>query len=122
MNNVETYWKTNPSEIWKDIDGYEGLYQISNLGRVFSFPRNGCYGGILKASPDKDGYMKVTLQKQHKKKKFSVHRLVALAFISNDDPIGKPLVNHLDFDRANNCAENLEWVSPQRNRNYRRIQ
>lgn len=120
MNDVERYWKSNPAELWKDIEGYEGLYQISNMGRVFSFPRNGCSGGILCPSPDKDGYLRITLQNKGVKKKFAIHRLVALAYIPNDDPFGKPMVNHLDFNRKNNNADNLEWASAQRNRQYRR--
>ena len=118
------YWKDNENEIWKPVPGFEGKYEVSNLGRIYSIPRNGTYGGILKQDYDKDGYARVTLAcgvgKLRKNKRFAVHRLVALVFIPNDDPIGKPMVNHLDFDRANNNADNLEWASAQRNRNYRR--
>ena len=100
-NNLE-------NEVWKPIAGYEGLYEISNFGRVYSIPRNGTYGGIRIPYPDKDGYMRISLQKNHKKQLYGVHRLVAIAFIENDDPIGKPLVNHKDFNRENNSVDNLE--------------
>lgn len=96
------------NEIWKPIAGYEGMYEISNFGRVKSIPRNGTFGGIMNQSPDKDGYMRITLQKNKKQKRYGVHRLVAMAFIENDNPTGKPLVNHKDFNRANNCVDNLE--------------
>lgn len=120
MTDAEKYWKNNPDEIWKDIPEYEGVYQISNMGRVFSFPRSGCYGGILSPHADKDGYLDITLQKNGKKRKFRVHRLVALAFIPNDAPMEKPLVNHKNFIRDDNRVENLEWVSTRQNRSYRK--
>lgn len=118
------YWKDNEKEIWKPIEGFEGKYEISNLGRVYSIPRNGTYGCIMRPYTDKDGYLNVSLAcgvgKQRKSKKFRVHRLVAMAFIPNDDPMGKPLVNHLDFNRQNNCVDNLEWCDYSKNRTYQK--
>lgn len=98
-------------EIWKDIDNYIGKYQISNLGRVKSLPRNGtiCSERILKIQKDRKGYSYVSFHK----KKFKVHRLVAQAFIPN--PTNKPEVNHIDENKENNIVENLEWNTSKEN-------
>lgn len=89
-------------EIWKDILGYEGLYQVSNLGNV---RRD---GRLLKPSIRKrDGYAEVQLSKNNKKVSKRVHRLVAEAFIPN--PCGYSEINHKDENPANNVADNLEW-------------
>lgn len=99
-------------EKWKDIKGYEGLYQVSNLGRVKRLFKNN-KSNILKGKIDKDGYNEVILS-QHQTKKFCrVHRLVAEAFISNPD--NKPQINHKDRNKLNNNADNLEWVTAQEN-------
>lgn len=111
-------------EIWKDIAGYEGKYQVSNLGRVRSLDRyswNGYKywlqrGKILKASSQKSGYLFVTLSKAGKTKPYRVHRLVAQAFIPN--PNGWPQVSHKDEDVTNNKVENLEWCTAEYNINY----
>lgn len=108
-------------EIWKDIKDYEGSYQISNLGRVKSLSRKMWNGNsfweskerILKSSQDKDGYLLVGLHKNNKKKMCKIHRLVAIHFI--DNPYNKPEVNHIDGDKSNNCADNLEWVTSSEN-------
>ena len=96
------------NEIWKDIRGYEGLYQVSNLGRVKSIPRNGTIKQerILKQCKDKYGYFQVVL---HNKtiKSCRVHKLVAEAFILNLQ--NKETVNHIDGDKTNNNVKNLEW-------------
>ena len=104
-------------EIWKNIDGYEGLYQVSNLGRVKSlnYRRTG-KERILKPGTDKGGYLYVFLYKNGKQKPFSIHRLVAKAFIPN--PNKKPEVNHKDEDKTNNCLTNLEWMTRKDNLNY----
>lgn len=98
-------------EIWKDIKGYEGLYQISSHGRVKSFLR---YKKILKPILKTDGYLCVNLCKPLKK--FSIHRLVAEAFIPNPDNL--PQVNHKDEDKTNNHVVNLEWCTQLYNINY----
>ena len=104
-------------EIWKDIDGYEGLYQISNEGRVKSLKYNHTNEEkFLKAKRNRNGYLLVGLCKDGKPKKKLVHRLVAEAFIEN--PNGLPQVNHKDENKMNNCVENLEWCDASYNTNY----
>lgn len=118
-------------EVWKDVVGYEGFYQVSNLGQVKSMPRtvhagfgtnhfaNHLNGRLLK--PGLQGkrnlkYYAVTLSKYGKVKRCLVHRLVAEAFISN--PENLPVVNHKDENPLNNVADNLEWCSVYQNNNY----
>lgn len=105
-------------EIWKDIPEYEGLYQVSNFGRVKSFKRKGNNKErILTASNNNTKkYWKVQLSKKDKIKHFSVHKLVALAFIPN--PENLPCVNHKDENKDNNHVSNLEWCTYQYNTNY----
>jgi len=98
-------------ELWKDIKGFEGLYQISNTGKVKSLPKK-CgttYKGetIRKLSQTKDGYLKVRLIGNGKDITTRIHRLVAIAFIPN--PLNKDTVNHIDGNKHNNNVENLEW-------------
>ena len=102
------------NEIWKDITGYEGLYQISSWGRVKSFHRN--KEKLLKLNPVKDGYLCVYLFKNGKGKQHQVHRLVAQAFIPNPDNL--PCVNHKDEVKTNNHVGNLEFCSYQYNNTY----
>lgn len=99
-------------EVWKDIKGYEGLYQVSNEGRVKSFYTN----KILTPVDDGQGYLRVRLYKNKEWKSIRVHRLVANAFISN--PYNKPQINHKDENPSNNCVENLEWCTAKENCNY----
>jgi len=105
-------------EKWKDIKGYEGLYQISNYGRVKSLHRKwiAANGGkhehgdiIMKQDFDPNGYFYVNFYKNNKKKKFRTHKLVALHFVKNIK--NKPVVNHIDGVKSNNYYKNLEWVT-----------
>ena len=108
-------------EVWKDIEGYEGLYQVSTCGNIKSLPKirrngTGTYvqkERLLKPSNTSTGYKKVELCKDGKRKGFKVHRLVAIAFIPNPD--NKPEVNHIDGNKINNNIDNLEWVTSSEN-------
>lgn len=104
-------------EIWKDIKGYEGLYQVSNLGRVRSL--NYRRTGVTIILPPKKintGYYRITLCKNGKKKRFFLHRLVAIAFVPN--PNNYPIVNHKDRNPLNCAADNLEWCTVSYNLSY----
>lgn len=119
----------NIKEIWKDIEGYENLYKISNLGRVKSlnYNRTG-KEKILKSRKDVGGYFRIGLFKERKQKCYKVHRLVAQAFL--DNPYNLPQVNHKDEDKTNNTIwinddgsvdynkSNLEWCDAKYNMNY----
>lgn len=104
-------------EIWKDVVGYEGLYQVSNLGRVKSlnYNRTG-KEKIMKPISHKYGYLKVNLRKNNSEKKFLIHRLVAQAFLPN--PNNLPQVNHKDENPSNNIVTNLEYCDAKYNSNY----
>jgi hypothetical protein len=114
------------AEEWRDVVGYEGLYQVSNLGRVKSLARvvNNPTGtgrlkgeSILSAKPRRrDGYIYVSLNSGGFVYKAKVHRLVAEAFVEN--PKGRRYVHHKDANPGNNCVENLEWVSHYENMKY----
>mgnify|MGYP003463631969 FL=1 len=105
-------------EEWRDIEGYEGLYQVSNLGRVKSFNYRGHKGCIEILTPrlDGKGYEMVALYKEGKVRNTKVHRLVAQAFIPN--PNNYPQVNHKDENKTNNDVKNLEWCTNKYNHNY----
>lgn len=112
-------------EEWRPIPNYIGYYEVSNIGNVRSVDRLVTYsngvqrvhkGKILKQDINYKGYHRVRLQKDGKSKSFSVHRLVALAFIPN--PNSLPQVNHIDENKSNNCVSNLEWCTSEYNNNY----
>jgi len=111
-------------EQWRPIKDYEGLYEVSNLGRVKSLPKYHNCGKksymqsekILKLNKRRDGYLQVMLYKDKKEKTLRIHRLVAQAFIPN--PENKPFINHIDCDPSNNCVTNLEWVTQKENIQY----
>lgn len=102
-------------EAWKGIEGYEGIYEVSDRGRVRNIKRGGRLMSLVKVT---HGYIAVTLHKQGKQKMYLVHRLVAKAFITN--PKNKPQVNHKDGVKTNNSAENLEWVTSHENLEHAR--
>lgn len=101
-------------EIWKDIEEYEGIYQVSNLGKVKSFKRGS--ERMLKPCRDRRGYLIVDLYKNGKHKNNKIHRLVAQAFIPN--PENKSEINHIDEDKTNNNVDNLEWSTRKENLNH----
>ena len=111
-------------EEWRNIQGYEGLYMVSNLGRVKSLERmkwngNGYYKvpeKILEGYDNGDGYLYVNLCKEGKRKQYRINRLVAMAFIPN--PNNLPEVNHKDEIRTNNRVDNLEWCNRSYNVEY----
>lgn len=109
------------SEEWRDVVGYEGLYQVSDQGRVKSLERKDCLGRtvkerILKPGVVGDGYLFVVLCAGGKPKTLKVHRLVCQAFHKN--PNNKPEVNHVNEDKADNRACNLEWSTRRENLNH----
>ena len=112
-------------EIWKDVKGYEGLYQVSNHGQIRSLDRYIKYKGredklrlikgVLKPGTlNNHGYLKVSLFKDGKGETREIQRIVAENWI--DNPMNKEQVNHIDGDKTNNRVENLEWVTPSENK------
>lgn len=105
-------------EVWKDVVGHEGLYEVSNLGRIRSLPRittsRPMKGKLLStATKDTKRYEKVCLSYNGNYKYYKVHQVVARAFI--DNPENKPQINHIDGNRHNNKVDNLEWVTSTEN-------
>lgn len=112
-------------EEWKDVAGYEGRYQVSNLGRVRSLDKFDAWGRLRKGrvlSPFRDtgGYRQVCLRNGRGQCNKNVHRLVASAFIAN--PLDLPVINHKDENKGNNRADNLEWCSAEYNATYGTMQ
>lgn len=127
INIDDRYFKLDnfPNEIWKDIVGFEGLYQVSNFGRVKSIGRCVFYKDgrtpviptkILHPREIRNGYKRVCLNYKNKPKDYLVHRLIAEAFIPN--PHKLEFVNHKDENPKNNCVQNLEWCTVKYNNNY----
>ena len=118
------------NEEWRDVPGYEGLYQVSNLGRVRSLDhqvRCRIHGeGATRTQPGKiltphigwDGYVRFTLNRGTSRRMYMGHRLVAMAFLPNKDTKRFTQLNHKDEDKMNNRVENLEWCTPQYNSTY----
>lgn len=96
----------------KDIKGYEGLYAVTEDGRVWSHYRK----RFLNPTADAKGYLRVDLYKDKKKQNYKIHRIVAEAYI--DNPNNLPQVNHKDENKENNCVDNLEWCDTTYNLNY----
>jgi hypothetical protein len=117
-------------EIWKDIEGFENYYQVSNIGRVRSLDRsvvysktgyNGALGAVFKGKilhiqTDKRGYVGLNFSKNRNITLHRIHRLVAIAFIKRVE--GKAEVNHIDGNKGNNCVENLEWCNRSENNKH----
>ena len=96
-------------EVWKDVKGYEGLYRVSNFGRIWSCR----FGREISPAKSTDGYYQIRFYVNKSKKLFSVHRLVAMHFIPN--PENKAQVNHKDGNVENNRVDNLEWATQSEN-------
>lgn len=111
MNSID-------NEHWKDIDGYDGLYQVSDFGRVRS--RKSGEWKVRKSVKNKDGYLTVCLFKDNKVNGFFVHRLVASAFIPNSEET-KTTINHINEDKTDNRVSNLEWCDRKYNNTYNDI-
>jgi hypothetical protein len=123
--NISEYWKSDrflslenfENEEWKDINGYDGMYSVSNYGRVKSFIFNkGTNERILRLSINHQGYLKVDFCKDRITKTYRINRLVALEYIHN--PLTKKTVNHIDANKLNNMVDNLEWNTLKENINH----
>ena len=99
-------------EEWRAVPGYEGLYEVSNMGNVRNVRKN----TLLRLSKDCYGYIQVSLYKNGRRTGLRVHRLVAEIFIPNSENL--PMVNHKDEDKSNNRVDNLEWCTAKYNMNY----
>ena len=113
-------------EEFRDVKGYEGLYQVSNLGRVKSLARKSSAGSNIqermrKTPVNSHGYIELTLSKEGKMKSRKVHQLVAIAFLGHEPCGFKLVVNHIDFDKTNNNVNNLEIVSARENSNRKHL-
>lgn len=113
-------------EIWKDIPGFEGLYKVSNFGRVKKLAKTRIYNNgtrtvipehFIKATANNRGYLNVPLYSNNERYTKKVHRLVAEVFLDNTDD--KPYVNHINGNKADNRVENLEWCTPSENNIHR---
>ena len=100
-------------ELWKEVEGTNGALLVSDQGRVKSLLRD---GRILKPTPDSKGYLRLRVTINRERRAYKVHRLVAMAFV--DNPEGKPQVNHINGDKTDNRACNLEWVTNKENAHH----
>ena len=100
-------------EIWKPIKNYEGLYEISNIGRIKTLKFSGGDKPKIMSPYDVHGYKRIRIFKNKKQRSTSIHRLVAEAFLPN--PLNKPFVNHKDGNKSNNVVTNLEWATESEN-------
>lgn len=112
------------NEEWRDVVGWEGMYKVSNCGRIFSLPRrdkrNRSWGGYyMSFTKNKYGYLTVNLTRDAKQKRYAVHRLVACAFLQN--PNNYKEINHKDENKENNNLSNLEWCTRSYNVTYGRL-
>lgn len=111
-----------PNEVWKPVIGWEGFYEVSNLGRAKSLARTKRNGKgrvymperILKPFPNTQGYLCIDLRREGESHKKTLHRLIASAFIPNPD--NKPCIDHIDTNRQNNTVDNLRWCTVLENR------
>lgn len=132
-NNIMEYYKNLSlenieGEIWKDVEDYEGIYQVSNLARIKSMPRiifrnrlkkdipYNLPCKIMKQAKGKRGYLVLALWKENVTKRATAHRIVAKAFIPN--PENKPFINHIDLNKINNVPINLEWCTAKENMHH----
>ena len=99
------------NEVWKDIDGYNGYYKVSNLGRI-----KNSKGRILRQHKQNSGYLMIHLCNKNNSVGATIHSLVANAFVPNPDK--KPQINHIDGKKENNTSENLQWVTAKENVNH----
>lgn len=121
----------NKEEIWKDISGYEGYYQVSNLGRIKSLDRkewmsiNNCFkirkGRILKQTSDKDGYLFVTLSKNSISNTAKIHQYVAIAFLGHKPDGFKIVVDHINHNKKDNRLKNLRLITSRENTTFDHI-
>lgn len=100
------------NELWRNIDGYKGVYQVSSFGRIRSYKYNS--SRILKPRINRQGYLYINLCEEGKYKSFTIHRIVSKAFLGKSSLT----VNHKNGNKLNNCIENLEWISQQENTNH----
>jgi hypothetical protein len=110
--------ENDPHEPWKAVPGYEGLYDVSSKGRIRrvhppNYKHKETLYVVLKPVINRMGYYRITLSKNNNRINYSIHRLVAMAFIEN--PSNKPFINHKDGNKVNNTVENLEWCTPGEN-------
>lgn len=105
------------TELWKEVDGYNGRYEVSTHGRIKSYAQDKTNGKIKVGNPTKKGYLTFLFYDGNGHKKWiPVHRIVAMAFIDNPDNL--PQINHKDEDKTNNYVSNLEWCTNEYNNHY----